>query len=529
MLRAPSPRHALSGAATALVLMLVAGLLTVAAGVPDGEAADTAGSLSVSPQTYVAGQRMTFSGTMGRSGEQRIHLQQHMGRPGDSWARVEGSRATTDSAGRFSFTNPAPAMFNIRYRVRSRTSATPAWQFRAKTQESVLSFSPSTPAPGQAFRVAVDTTPQYNGREDLPPPAFPGRTVALQERVNGNEWRTVATQETDGEGDVAFSVRRETAGRVTYRARQADLTRDGHEIGWHPSFPATVRVAAPGGAAPRPVATSQDADAPPRELADGPVVPLTRTSAGGSTNASERYGWNPALWDFAWELGESLTSPPSRGQRLRGGWQDASNGTGRVTHYNGGLLFDSQFGNRGGEGDRGTTTATLTGNAQAYGRWEFRTRSWSMENNSPDFRVRLELVPASVDRRHCGANAITVADVADHSTLFGMGVSSYRAQQTWSLTRSNVDLGDEGHNVAVEVARGHISWFLDGEVVGTVDDPAAVSGLALTPRLSMVGKRQREMNRTKAIFDWARSWTPENGQHPSNGERLAPGRLTRSC
>lgn len=513
--------RALSATGAALALLLVAGLLTAVLGTSSDAAAGTSGSLSVSPRTYVAGQEATFTGSLGRSGKRTIHLEQHMGRPGDSWARIEGFRTTTDSSGRFRFTYPAPAMFNIRYRVSSGQLATPAFTFRAKTQESLVTFSDTTPAPGQSFSVNVDTAPRVGGRQDLPPPVFAGRMVDLQERT-GSSWRTVATRATDDQGRVSFAVTRSSPGLAVFRARQHDWLAGGSVVGWHPSFPAGVRVtgAARGDAAPAAVAP----------LRDGPVVPLGADAArGGSTNASQVYGWNPALFDFAWERGESLTSPPMRGTLRRGGWFDTSDGTGRVSHYNGGLLFDSQFGKRGGPGDRGTTTATLQGNAQAYGRWEFRTRSWAMEKNRRDYRLRIQLVPENAAQRHCGANDVTVAEIADHSTRLKMGVGSFATDRSWALTRSNVRLGDEAHNVAVEIARGHISWFLDGRIIGTVRDDKAVSGLAMTPRISLVGAGGAEMNRTKAIFDWVRAWTPANGRHPSNGRRLAAGPLGHSC
>lgn len=518
---AARPYRAPSMIVVALALLLVAGLLTAALGTSSTAAAGTSGSLSVSPRTYVAGQEATFSGSLGRSGRRTIHLEQHMGRPGDSWARIEGFRTTTDSSGRFRFSYPAPAMFNIRYRVRSGAVATPSFTFRAKTQESLVTFSDRSPAPGQAFSVVVDTAPRVGGRQDLPPPVFPGRLVDLQER-SGSSWRTVATRATDNQGQVAFPVTRRSPGVVTYRARQHDWLAGGSVVGWHPSFPASVRVTG--------TASTQAAPAAVAPLRDGRVVPLgSAATRGGTTNASQVYGWNPALFDFAWERGESLTSPPMRGNLRRGGWLDSSDGTGRVSHYNGGLLFDSQFGNRGGRGDRGTTTATLRGNAQPYGRWEFRTRSWSMENNRRDYRLRIQLVPEDPAKRHCGANDVTVAELADHSTRLKMGVGSFGADRSWALSRSGVRLGDEAHNVAVEIARGHISWFLDGRIIGTVADASAVSGHAMTPRISLVGDGGREMNRTKAIFDWVRAWTPANGRHPSNGTRLQAGPLGRTC
>ena len=83
-------------------------------------------ALGTSPSTYVAGQKMTFSGSLGGHGRKRIHLPFNMNRPGDRWTNVAGFSTRTDAAGRFRFTYPSPAMWGISRRsVRGRRRHNP--------------------------------------------------------------------------------------------------------------------------------------------------------------------------------------------------------------------------------------------------------------------------------------------------------------------------------------------------------------------------------------------------------------------
>ena len=108
-----------------------------------------------------------------------------------------------------------------------------------------------------------------------------------------------------------------------------------------------------------------------------------------------------------------------QGHPRKGRWLDASDGSGRASHNNGGLGLDSRPGASAGPGDRGTTSATLQGNPQKYGRWEIRLRSWSRESSAEDYRVKIELVPDRAADYLCGAQNITVADYGIHTPASG--------------------------------------------------------------------------------------------------------------
>src|SRR3712207_8432223 len=53
------------------------------------------------------------------------------------------------------------------------------------------------------------------------------------------------------------------------------------------------------------------------------AAPVVARSCARPT-AGERYRWGPTIFDFAWERGQDLTSPPSKGTNLRGTWLDSS-------------------------------------------------------------------------------------------------------------------------------------------------------------------------------------------------------------
>ena len=485
------------------------GLLLVGTPAPGTPPDQARSSLKVTPSVYVAGQKLTYTGSVGGNGSKTIRLQFHMNRPGDKWTNVEGFSARTDSSGKFRFTYPAPAMWGISYRVVAGRSATPPHLSHARSQEVIVSVgNDDTAVAGNPFTVLVDTTPDLFGREDLPPPVIEGRTVTLQQRVSGDRWQTIATGVTDSQGKARFPLTVADPGTVVYRAREEDWTRSGNQIGWFPSFPTYVEILAGPRPSPRLPA--------PREAAD--ASPLL-AAAGGSPNASTRYGWGRSLFDFAWEYGESMSSKPFKGTRRKGRWLDASDGSGRASHNNGGLGLDSRPGASAGPGDRGTTSVTLKGNPQKYGRWELRLRSWSRESSAEDYHVKIELVPDRAADYHCGAQNITVADYAIHTPAVRFGVSTLSSRR-WFSSKGKVALADVSHNFAVEVAKDHITWFLDGAPIGTVRSKAAVSDVPLTLRLSLQGKGTTEMNRTRSIFDWMRAWPIGTGRQVTNGPRM---------
>lgn len=507
-------------AATAVVLAAFAAALAPAApqvlpGQPlASAAAATTGSLTVTPNKYLPGQALRFQGNLGITGVRPIHLEAHLGRPGDRWGDLIGGPVfRTDARGNFDFLFRAPAMINLSYRVAGGGRVTNAHLFHANQQELTLTppkASPDYPfyrvRAGADFTVVVDTTPEIRTTFGTPP-AIPGRTVRLQERDSATEWRTIATGTTDQEGKALFTVRAPSSGTLVLRARQDAWTEGANQIGWFASFPAYFDVSG---------ATGADL---PATTPVGPVHTVLRSPA--RPTASERFKWGPAQWDYAWEAGQSLDAPPARGTVLEGTWQAGSDGTGRVTPFNGGLVLQSKF-KKTGPGDRGTTTATLQGTSQEHGRWEFRLQGRPWEKGARPYVYRVELVPVGTRHGICSPESIVVAEFTITRPGMRFGIRSTKAGTAWRGKLPTIFLAEEPFNVAVEVGTGHVTWYRNGNPIGTVRNSRAQLGLRLVPRLSLIGANE-EMNGTQVNSDWQRSWTLRSGTQVTNGPALRRG------
>ncbi len=497
---------ALTASAVAVAPALVAATPLQSAG---AAVAATTGSLSVSPNRYVAGQAVRFQGNLGVTGSRSVHLQAKGNRRGDTWGDVPGSAFRTDSSGRFDFVFRAPAMVNVSYRVTGGGRVTNAYLFRANPQELTLTpvgGNPDYPfyrvRPGTRFTVVVDTTPEVAGEWGTPPP-IPGRTVLLQKRVNAQQWSTIGTGTTNADGRTSFTVTAPASGTQVLRAREQRWTAGAHSIGWFASFPAYF-------SASRARAVSQP-----------PTTALRRSTTTRSSfrpTASGRFGWGPVRYDYAWTHGQSLNSPPSKGNVLGGKWRASSSGTGRVTPFNGGLVLQSKF-KRVGPGDRGSIAATLDGAARAHGRWEFRLQGRPWETGARPYRFRLELVPAGAPVTGCPSESVVLADFTMASPGMRFGVRSRSNGAVWRRTLPDVRLAEQSFNVAVEVGRGHITWFRDSNPIGTVRDAGAQLGVKLVPRLSLIGA-DTEMNGAQVNSDWQRAWSLRAGKQVRTGPAL---------
>lgn len=476
------------------------------------------GTLSISPSAnYVGGQTLTFSGDIGQ-GRHRISLQ--MGRPGH-WAELPGTpHLWTARDGSFSFQHPAPSMFNLYLRAKTRGAATNPVIFNAVSQDLVVS-GPRQVSPGSLFTLSVDTTPDnLPGRADLDGlPAFPGRPLTLQKR-GADGWENLQQTTVAPNGNAAFAVTAGSRGEEVYRVRQEDW----EGIGWFPSFPVAVQVGSGSG---RVAATSSTAPVAARTAAGT----LARSGDGRVRTASKTHTWGTALYDFAWKYGEALTEPPFRGTRPRGWWLDSATGLGRAVTHNGGLLLDSQFDRKGA--GYGTTRAEVRGNASRYGRWEATMRLKRIETGAANYHAVIELVPARSVDDACGGRTITVADVvADDSrsrSKVRIGVTSSRHHRKWAAVRSR-PLNQRSPNAfAVELSRRHISWFHNGRLIGSVRSRAAIPRVPMTLRLSLVGNGQRQMNHTQFHSDWQRSFSLKRGRQLRNGAKLRASRFRGGC
>ena len=511
-------------ASLAFALVLTSTLVTVTVATEQEAVAASSASLSVSPTNYVGGQRLTWTGNVGVRGERPLVLEFNMGSVvGNKWTTVEGFRARTRADGSFSFGHPAPSMFNIRYRVRAGRYVSPARVFNAKTQDLTIRVTghrennvnePGRVRAGQPFGITVDTTPDniFRSPESQGLPVFTGRALTLQKRVTGRKWRTLGTTTVRADGFGYFSGLSEEAGTAVYRVRQENHFTNGNRIGWTQSFPLYVLV---GEAAQDWYANLYGSNRP---SSSEPARP--RTLGRQPETASQRHSWFPSLFDFAWEHGQSLDSPPARGTRIQGRWVGYSNGSGRVAKYNGGLALDSKRYTGAGAGDFGTTRATLRGNAMTYGRWEtsLRIRN-AFERTGHPYKVLAELVPARSADYDCGQHNVTIASISPFSQSVRYGVRSPKYKWAGAATAPSTPLANP-YNVAVEVAGNHITWFLNGSAVGSVTAANAIPRVPMTLRLSLAGSRRAEMDQTGLISDWQRGFPINTGRRTVAQKKL---------
>lgn len=495
---------------------------------PAGPAtARTSGSLNVSPKLYVGGQAVTFRGNLGVNGARTIWLQSHMGRPGDDWRRVQGFRTTTARDGSFKFKYPAPSMFGIKYRVASRGVATPAHKFDARSQDVVLTTAvpdsyrvdDGEALAGEPFTIKVDTTPVLSHRPDLPSPVFPGRGLTLQQRTPQGGWKKLDTTTTDNKGNGSFVVPATGPGCPVYRVRLEPWTKGGSKVGWFPSFPTPVDVVSG-------PSSSRSCVTPGQARSDTTFSTQVGSKTSAASTASSTHKWGLALWDFTWEEGQPLTGRPSRGSERKGWWSDSATGLGRASQHNGGLLLDSQR-LWSGPGDFGKTSVLLRDNARAYGRWEAKLRVKRLEIGAKNYTAKIELVPARPSDYDCGAHNITVASVKVGGATVGIGARN--GARNWSAKRKIRVADGKAVAFGAEVTRGHITWFYNGNSIGSVGSRAAISGLPLTMRLSLVGDGNNEMNKTSFISDWQRGYDLHRGKSVTKGASLRKTTVSSGC
>lgn len=466
--------------------------------------------------SYVGGQGLTLTGQLPKAGVRKIWLERHMNRPGDAWTKVEDLpyRGTTAADGSFTMAIRASDMVGLSYRVRGAQGGgvTPSVTFSPGSQDVTLEVL--HPMDLKQLVVVADTTPdQVFGRPDLQDlPVFVGRELTLQEQVSPTDWKTISTTHVLTDGRGVFPAFSETAGEHVYRVRMEDWTRNGSDIGWQASFPTRVEVGGLSGREPR---------ARPGQTGPATISGLHRSGVTGT--AAQKYQWYPVLFGFDWEEGQDLDSPPKNGMK-RGRWIQYSDGGGRAGKHNGQLRLDSgRRLTRDAGGDFGTTRATLAGNADAYGRWETRMRIKTFEAGSKNYDIVLELVPENASDYDCGRQNITVAryDGAGSQMTFGVNARTTR----WTKTIQAPSLAGSVPAFAVEVAKGHITWFVNGKPVGVVRSKAAVSDVPMTMRFSLVGDRSEHKN-TSIYSDWQRHFGIGKGTQVKKGPSLSKSALT---
>jgi hypothetical protein len=222
-------------------------------------------------------------------------------------------------------------------------------------------------------------------------------------------------------------------------------------------------------------------------------------------HSGSTYGWYPA--GIRHEFFTSAGTRPPAVWRLTAGRADK---------------WHDQFGTFSIEQRSGYSITDWT-QARRTGRWEVRFRSKTGTPKFSDgrpYQVKLELVPAGPAIR-CAPESILMAGydpaTAGRTAQVGVTRPGFRAAApatpvgplfdvtTWNGTQS--ERVGAWRVWAVEVARDHISWFLDGRVIRRENRPAALIGKRLHLRLSLLDVEGAEMEQTVTQLDWARYWT----------------------
>lgn len=518
--------------AAALAATLSAALLSGGAGAATADdptsvdARASRASLSMSPTSvYLPGSDLTLTGTLGASGRQRIVVQRNLGRDGDRWVDMAGSEARTRKNGSFVVHVPASGMTGIFYRVAGTTTsrATGPVGVGAAIQETVVTARSedggSVVRPGAPLTFSVDTTVAIGSFAAAPP--LQGRTLTLQQRVDGFRWATLSTSSTDAAGNGTFTIPAPAAaGESVYRVRQEDWVLGRDTVGWHASHPVYVTVGDPDARR-----TSSPARAALAPSAKAPR--LLRRAKSAQSTAGSTYRWGDPAFDFDWEYGESLTTPATRGARLRGWWSDYSDGTGRAAVRNGAVLMNSvsEYGSRSAA-SLGSTWITLNDNPRRFGRWETRVLPTVVGSGTSPMRVLVELVPTAAAEQRCSVDAIVLADYVPHDTSVSFGA---RSTLQWTRSTPTGSNNAVAHAFAAEVSRERITWFIDGRPVGTLKDPAAVPSGPMTMRVSLVGDHSGTSTGTKLGVDWVRSWSLKQGKRVSSSSSFAVADNATTC
>ncbi len=213
---------------------------------------------------------------------------------------------------------------------------------------------------------------------------------------------------------------------------------------------------------------------PPASYADHANPP-------GPVNAQSTNRWGHPTWHEEWETGG------------RGAFR--VEGPGVVRRHRGMLTLDST--------DSGTLTATRRKRGHVTGRWEIRLRSRRLETGAADFTVRTELVPAGKRDQHCGAQDLALESYVQDDPDADFWIRTLPDQEfTASQPLSLAD--GEWHTFGVEVTDRKITWWVDAHAVRRERRRAALSGVPLTVRFSMVDVPGEPMNRSRMQMDWLR-------------------------
>jgi hypothetical protein len=159
-----------------------------------------------------------------------------------------------------------------------------------------------------------------------------------------------------------------------------------------------------------------------------------------------------------------------------------------------------------GLADGKDVTATLTGHAHRYGRWETRVRAHQDGTGAAPFQVVAERIPVGPHAYHCGAQNIQLAGYRLGTRTAHLAIRTLPSTQFTAGLRRDLGPG-RFHTYAVEVTPTHVSWFVDTRVIRTERNKDALSGARYTVRYRLVGDQGARTNPGRMQMDWVRYYT----------------------
>jgi hypothetical protein len=151
----------------------------------------------------------------------------------------------------------------------------------------------------------------------------------------------------------------------------------------------------------------------------------------------------------------------------------------------------------------------------AFGRWEARMRVDEQGPGKP-YHAVVALIPAGVPYDG-GAGDLDFAEADVGSGAAHMFVHYPPRKQAYAT--AFVDLA-EWHTYAIEVARDHISWFVDGKIAMTTTEHGAIIGVDWTMNIQLDAYFPSGLAPSNMQVDYFRFYPI-----PESGARLIPGPL----
>lgn len=229
----------------------------------------------------------------------------------------------------------------------------------------------------------------------------------------------------------------------------------------------------------------------PTAAADTARGPTGQNASSGGDSAAGNYHWGQIGW-----------SKEFNGTQLDSDWAvyDGPGNGGNGTRNPAQVSVANGVMTQSGTADANTAGMVLNDHFAPYGRWETRLRTPQTGQGGNAYHPVTALIPGGDAPYHCGATDI---DYAEYDIGAPQNIFIHNLPSLQDYTSVTVD-PTQWHNYAVEVAADHISWFVDGNVVMTDTDKAAISGVPLALNFQLDANYPGNLNPATLQVDWSR-------------------------